>query len=227
MLNENNNNNNSNMSNLSKFNKLNEKTKKLKYIHITKCAGTTIENTALEKNIKWGRFDTDYKENIDETWWHFPFYYKSFKLKNNYNWFVVVRNPYDRIISEFYCKFSRARIKNKKIYDIDYIKSDYQFNHFIRKIINYKNKNNLEWHYEKQYLYLSNDCNIHILKFENLNNDFNKLMKKYNIDLKLDKIHNKYNGEKKFTIKSFDRDTLNLINSFYHYDFLYFNYNKM
>ena len=34
--------------------------KPLKFIHITKTAGTTIENLGLKKNIKWGRFHKEY-----------------------------------------------------------------------------------------------------------------------------------------------------------------------
>ena len=35
--------------------------KDLKFIHITKTAGTTIENLAKANNINWGRFDLDYR----------------------------------------------------------------------------------------------------------------------------------------------------------------------
>ena len=34
--------------------------KQLKFIHITKCAGTTIENIGKKNNILWGRFYTEY-----------------------------------------------------------------------------------------------------------------------------------------------------------------------
>ena len=34
--------------------------KQLKFIHITKCAGTSIEDIGIENNILWGRFHTEY-----------------------------------------------------------------------------------------------------------------------------------------------------------------------
>lgn len=90
--------------------------KKLKFIHITKNAGSAIENFGQTININWGKFDTDIKSmtaylpkmNI-HAFWHIPtIYYDNNILKkimNSYDFFVVVRNPYDRIISEFYCKW--------------------------------------------------------------------------------------------------------------------------
>ena len=42
--------------------------KQLKFIHITKCAGTTIENLGKEKNILWGRFDKEYSSGFE--YWH-------------------------------------------------------------------------------------------------------------------------------------------------------------
>lgn len=50
--------------------------KELKYIHITKCAGTTIEDVGKENNIYWGRFHTEYG------WWHECFPIKREELKN-------------------------------------------------------------------------------------------------------------------------------------------------
>lgn len=49
--------------------------KELKFIHITKCAGTTIENLGKKNNILWGKFHKEYG------WWHEIFTCKSKKLK--------------------------------------------------------------------------------------------------------------------------------------------------
>ena len=51
--------------------------KQLKFIHITKCVGTSIEDIGKQNNIKWGRFHMEYG------WWHeiFPNLPKKIKKK--------------------------------------------------------------------------------------------------------------------------------------------------
>ena len=50
-------------------------------------------------------------------------------------------------------------------------------------------------------------------------------MKKYNLNLKIDKHLNSNN--KTFTINDFDKENIKLINDVYHKDFEYFNYKKL
>ena len=71
----------------------------LKFIHISKCAGTFIEEMGKLNNIKWGKYHTEYG------WWHEIFINKSYRLKRKYHWFTIVRNPYTRILSEYYCEW--------------------------------------------------------------------------------------------------------------------------
>ena len=85
--------------------------KQLKFIHITKYAGTTIENIGKKNNILWGKFHTEYG------WYHENFSNKNEKLKLKYDWFMVIRNPYERLISEFYCRWGGVG----KLNNIDHI----------------------------------------------------------------------------------------------------------
>jgi len=126
---------------------------------------------------------------------------------------MVVRNPYDRIISEFYCPFNGL----KHINDTVNIMNSY----ITRKITGRQLSGN---HFTEQWLYIDKNVNIkiHILKFENLKEEFDQLMKQYDIDLVLDIHINK--GVKTFGVKDISRDNINLINRIYKKDFELFNY---
>ena len=192
------------------------KQKELKFIHITKTGGTTIEKLGQKHNIKWGMFHKEYNN------WHRPPGEQNQNIIQKYDWFTVVRNPYDRIISELHCRFGNH---NREILN----KSKNEINEYIRKCINLKdnfhNYKNLYCygHYNEQHKYLCD--NINILKFENLEEDFNKLMIKYNMNIKLQGHH--YKMKRKFNIHDLDKETINLINNVYHKDFELFGYQKL
>jgi len=188
--------------------------KNLKFIHITKTAGTSIEDSAFNQGILWGRFDLEYTKNIKPNW-HKPFTLLDPKLKNKYDWFTVVRNPYTRIVSEFYCSWIHPKNKDVSIKD---------YNSIIRNNILNRTSTKFGFHYYEQYLYIDKSININIIKFENLEEEFSKLMQKYDINIILDK---KNIGQHIYSTYEFDSQTIQLINDIYHYDFLEFNYEKV
>lgn len=207
----------------------------LKFIHITKTGGTSIELAGLAKGVKWGFRDKAYG-------WHheiFPLKPESYKAK--FNWFMVVRNPYSRIISEFHCKWGGVGLKAA-----NYTKKE--FNHYVQnRIKNEENqfnkceKNNNHnhncWgdHYTEQYKYLqfSSNYDFHILHFENLEDEFRSLMKMYNmVNITLSSKYETEGGTPYmnghthiFTEQDIDRTTKNLIDTKYHLDFVLFGYN--
>ncbi len=88
------------------------------------------------------------------------------KIFYNYTKFAVVRNPWDRMVSRF---FYSKKISNKF--------KNFNFEEFVHHdLINNMNMIN-------QYKYCTdknnNFCLDEIIKFENLNNDFNKLSSKF------------------------------------------------
>ena len=191
--------------------------KELKFIHITKCAGTFIEKIGFKNGYKWGCYDKEYG------WWHEIFTNKSESLKSKYDWFVVVRNPYDRILSEYYCKWGGIG-KNNTVHT----KEEFN-NYLIKKIQNRKKTGD---HYTEQYKYIDKNSKITIIKLENLNEELVELFQSYNIKINVNN-HKKQNTREQhkndilFSIKDFSKELISLINSVYDKDFEFFNYKKI
>ena len=189
--------------------------KELKFIHITKCAGTFIENIGKSKNIDWGK---NHFLTGEYGHWHQPFLNKSIELKKKYDWFIIVRNPYTRILSEYYCQWGGISRKN-----INHSKEE--FNKFLIDKINKKP----DYHYYEQYRYIDNVAVINIIKFENLNEELKILFEKYKIDIDLNEYKKENTKEEKnkqikFTINDFNYELITLINNVYKKDFELFGY---
>lgn len=197
-------------------------TKPLKFIHITKCAGTAIENVSK----RWGMFDEELGELFESMnmsfnpHWHVPLHYLKDEYLTNilekYDLFTVVRNPYTRIISEYYCEWGGSPVKSTDIND---------FNQFIYdKLLCLKKRINdgeyVHHHYTPQYRYLvDKNGNIiikHMLKMETVTTDFNNLMEKNGYEYRLEeKKGNDYN----FSYLELSYDNISLIREIYRWDF--------
>jgi hypothetical protein len=68
---------------------------------------------------------------------------------------------------------------------------------------------------------------IYIIKFENIEIEFNELMKKYKLDIVLNQKDNASRYKKRFTVKSFTPELIKFINKIYHKDFITFGYDKI
>jgi len=200
---------------------------KLKFIHITKTGGTSIENIAKENGIYWGRYDQDLKF-LGSVFWHIPFQFcernsEKNRLIDNFEFFVVVRNPYDRCVSEYFCPWGGPR-DNKR--------TKKQMNQYISmkmiKIINDGEHNMNTNHFMPQFRYVydekGNRIVKNILKFENLKEEFDRLMVKYGIPLALNS-HDNYSN-KNLSANDLDESTIKLIQKVYEKDFIEFFYDK-
>jgi len=184
----------------------------LKFIHVTKCAGTSIEDIGIKHNLLWGRFDKEYSNTNGG--WHNLFTTVDPAIIDKYDWFMVVRNPYTRIESEYNWQSHPVHTTS-------------QMNQYIIEQINNRGKPHTYNHYVEQHLYLHPSRHIHILKFENIDYEFNALMDRYNKShIRLDLVNNR-SAFKTYTVKDFSRELIDLINTVYHKDFELFHYNKI
>lgn len=209
----------------------------LQFVHIPKNAGTSIEDSAKKENILWG-FKRMKKEGIDsknmfsssKPWkdillnitysntscfpWHrtpdeIPeMYPKNVKL------FAVVRNPYTKIVSAY--KYNRGKHSSKK-----------DLNNWIEQHVgsyhNGDNKNYNSCHILEQNAFTHGKRKVdHILRFEHLDTDFPRLMKRYNIEQV--KLENKNKSNKNVSIRDLNKKSIDLINKVYKKDFELFGY---
>lgn len=201
-------------------------TKSLKFIHIPKNAGTSIENLGNKYGYKWGRFDniTVYKNSpCDYYIWHSPYINK----KPGYEYFAIIRNPYDKIISEFYYvntgKIKKGEFGNKKHIDIFY--------DWFNKIYNLY-KTNKYWnncHILPQSYYTMNNNIEHIIYLDkdfkkNLNVLFNE---KFNLNINVDDLEKENSTKKEFNKEDLNKNTLDKIYEMYSSDFETFNFTKI
>jgi hypothetical protein len=189
----------------------------LKFLHITKTAGSSIEEAGLRAGFQWGIHDKD-DAGKNRFGWHSILRIIPLAYVNQHDWFMVVRNPYDRILSEYNCNYmgvqERQTVQQMNAQLINNIKSRYVEGD----------------HFTEQYKYLPPGphmtSKLHVLKFENLATEFRALMDLYNLPhVTLDNIHNnKGTRINTFTTQDFSSALLTLINQVYYLDFIQFNY---
>jgi len=201
----------------------------LLFIHIPKTGGSSLESyfssklniTLNNKSLFSYIEDEDLLNkniNINSSLQHITYnqivkYSKVFNIDfNNIKIITIVRNPYERIISDLF-HYSKINVNTSKeeVFDIinEYLVSDNYDNHNIPQHIFITDEN-------KELI-----SNIHILKTEKLTIDMNDLgYTDFNIVVNKNKhIINYYNYLNNESIKT--------INIFYHFDFLLFNYDKI
>jgi len=201
----------------------------LLFIHIPKTGGSSVEeyfsskfNIPLNTKSLYMFIDNQTKLNenmvINSSLQHITYnqmvkYNKVFNIDfNNIKIMTIVRNPYERIISDlFFYKKINISTSKEEVFNIinEYVLSDNYDNHNI-----------------PQHLFLQDNnkeliSNIHILKTENLTTDMKNLG--YN-DFNL---FSNANPNKINYYNYLDNKSIKIINDFYHFDFLLFSYCKI
>jgi chondroitin 4-sulfotransferase 11 len=186
------------------------------FIHIPKTAGTAIEEALgfnVEKlhkkkyNIKHGTpTDDKYVDYWDE-----------------YFTFTCVRNPWDRFVSLYFFELeyelhnraaSKRRKLIKKLGPEGFLQYTKEYHHtFDNSYHNHGNQ--INW-FEEKYKY------NYVMRYENLESDFNIICQKLNLkDVKLKHINK---SQHKHYIEYYDQESINIVYKQYLKDIKYFNY---
>jgi hypothetical protein len=192
----------------------NDKTKSI-FIHIPKTAGISISKTLYGENK--GHTKSLHFQKYDEM--KFDRYYK----------FAFVRNPWDRFVSAFYYLKKGGRNKQDKNWSDKYIEEDESLGHFIIRLDKYQSfrlKVLRHQHFEPQINYLkdkSENLNIDFIgRFENLNNDFQRITDELQVSVKLKQIN--INKEKDHYKIYYNDQTKDIIGRIYAEDIKTLNY---
>ena len=207
------------------------KEQKLLFIHIPKTAGTSIEYFFLNKfnvdnkNILLTKKIFLHKEyKFESSGQHLKFNeIKAIIDVDNYEIFTVVRNPYDRFVSEMeyqlqITKFYKNNNINKKKLLEDFIKWYFGVKS-LRDII-FTNNNHYDHHKNPQYELLEGCHHLDVFHYETINEDFEKKFggKLDNKYLKTVRLH--YN-------EYYTKETEAFIYNYYKKDFELFGYERM
>ena len=217
----------------------------IQFIHIPKNAGTTIDKLLYKNHFipfipKFLNFKTLIFLNFN----HQPL---NTIAANSYHFsktFCIIRNPYDHIISQFKCQRTGCKanwpiekdILPFKLHPGKSLKhcncTTYNLNKYIQeKLKCYQKKPSLtDYHFTPQFKYIWDQNNKRvcrfILRFENLDREFNTLMKRLNLNINLDSKRNKQNKGicQNLSQKDLYWSTKKLIQNIYKEDFIRLNY---
>jgi hypothetical protein len=188
------------------------------FIHIPKTGGTTISRMfGLEHS---DRKDIFYHHDGEVEWDHASarlIKSSNFDVYNKSDKFTFVRNPYDRVVSEF---FFKKGCNDDRIIDC----SNIDFKDYVNFL--YNNFENIlsmkqceKSHFLPQSHFVLDD--VKIFYFENILNNIKSICRMYNLEI-YDKIENKSQHEHYSSY--YDKKLKNKIYDLYYEDFKIFNY---
>jgi hypothetical protein len=190
------------------------------FIHIPKTAGTTILRMFGYDSVP----NNDMFYHIDE---FFEYDHASAlliksrerKIYDEFYKFTLVRNPYDRLVSEYAWK---VKDNDRRSLNVE----DKSFKDFVHEIYCNFDKIQSQIHKEKSHLipqshFVLDDVNV--FKFENLEVLIEKLNLEYNLPI-LNVKHNQTSH--KLFHEYYDQDTCEMVYDMYRSDFMLFDYDK-
>lgn len=215
----------------------------LQLSHITKTAGSSIECESKKNHISWGvknqelwKLIQEHTETKNSECWHTPLSFVDddflAELQKTYSFFCVVRNPYERVLSEYYCRFgSRYFFQKSKITINELGLFNRHLKNGLLKIRNKFQNNNYHSmaHWQKQHFYFVKNQDFiidksHILKFENLEQELARLLEQYKITFPLTERISYAICDKFFGVSDLNKENIDLINEIYYEDFIQCGY---
>jgi hypothetical protein len=242
--------------------------RRLEFVHIPKTGGTAIESEAARHNITWSICHFGIPQNVriislNETvchqhalkhpwpgkrkyhncpWWHIPPQYFELHEVNPYagaDLFCVVRNPYDRLISEYF--YEGTYITKKTMEEVnDAGNLNMWVEKFIPPLILDMKRGDIgrnrtgngpyfrsAGHFIPQYDYVFEHRRRiikHVLRFENLVDEFHALMELYDLPLRLPTRKVRPSHSKTIVANNLTRKSLELIERLYQDDFREWGY---
>ena len=199
------------------------------FVHIPKNGGRSIVRVGQNHEIDWGY---NYLKKNEISLWHVPYAMYQYP-KESTQCFTVIRDPYDRLISAYNFLFKNVTNDEASMKKFN----DWVFNRmlFIQPLLEdvqgniQKFKNDLSIHLLPQFFF-THDANndevvYYILRFENLEKEFNALMEEHNSEIRLDVHIGK--SESVITTEWLSKENILLINEVYGKDFEIFGYSKL
>ena len=226
---------------------------KLEFVHVTKTGGSAIEAAAARAGIAWGacHYTNGFFEKLgcpkgglwdrkaarsipfrNPSPWHVPKrYFLSTHPFDTVSTFVVVRHPYTRAISEYYCPWTGYNVNNNSgVEDMGTPKT--RMNKWLQFKMKYKfDPFPVSFLPQHLYVYEGEDKVVdHVLHFENLEEEFNALMQKFNLDDKVQlakvKVNPGQSGAARLTVDDLDDATKRMIDEYAGKDFDLFGYER-
>lgn len=210
-----------------------DKKNKILFVHVPKNAGTSITKIF---NFKKGIKNlTGFEEKTRIHFSHLTIgQIKNFINIKKYYSFAFVRNPFDKIVSEF---FYRKLHKEKNVNYFKRIKiKKFTFDEFVNRLSEFKitnriNKSLEESHFltQTKFLYIRNKLSVNFVgRVENFENDFKKLVEKINekrnLNINIDKIYHSNSSNHVNYKFYYNSITKKIIEKIYEKDLDNFNY---
>ena len=190
--------------------------RRLVFIHIPKNAGTTFKSVlySTHGDVEWERPFTDEKKYT-----HSPLksFYASFPESKDYKVITIIRNPYERALSWYsYYRTPTYYNRHPQMRAIHYAQQS-----FLEFLKWYNRSFKSKWEMLPQVWWYTHKKKLHSdyqIRFENLEQDINKVSNELGMDII--KIPHNNKSSESFTIEDeYCDESISIINEWYKEDF--------